>query len=465
MKNTEQWLKLALKVAQSYGDGTRSARTDSIDRSIMAKCVRVLLSGRALSPKQRNSFIDSVRLRVDGQYVDREFPERVMLTPRQRQSALRDAGNILTELAACYDRAVDSNTQTPGSTSLVASTVVDSMSLPSEQAVHDSYPACSVHAARLLPTCDERSEKLCGTSALTSLTELNTTEQNGTELPSGMDLRSIRRSLGLSSHGLVASPADEVALVTPPEHPGSPAGSPVVSALRSTGELATHLSSREKMSAPSALPLAMGSSERMQGASITSPRSISRQFEEGRAEPAPENQLALLQAQNKAEPSKALNTEIAPGLDTSRDLEIEVSLWVKDSSLSGELKVGGETYHVNFETYTSCEARMSQSHTRDESPINHDWLSKHMWQTLGRGYRSRQSSVIGKADDADRFAVSGLYSNRKYTGRPLLRVMACACWEDNQLKAIELHNGTDVVSKKMRAYSGSNPKAPSYKQV
>lgn len=82
MKNSEQWLKLAVKVAQSYGNGTRSPRTDNIDRNMMAKCVKVLLDRRPLSQRQRDSFVESVRLRVGGPYLTREFPQTVVLTAR-----------------------------------------------------------------------------------------------------------------------------------------------------------------------------------------------------------------------------------------------------------------------------------------------------------------------------------------------------------------------------------------------
>lgn len=465
MKNSEQWLRLAIKVAQSYEDGTRSPRTDNIDRSIMAQCVKVLLAGRPLSQKQRDSFVESVRLRVGGQYLTREFPETAMLTARQRQTALKNDGNILTDLIACFPQAFDTDALACGTGRSNTRGIAGGTSSARDQDVHSSYPTRNADAASLLPSCGKWSGNFNGASSLAFSTERNLTERNDTERMAEMDLRSTRRSLGLAPRVPVVSPADEVALATPPEHPGSPAGSPVVSELRSAKDVAAHLSSRERRAAPSTAAAREPEAEHPQDATWPWFPGADCQFEESKAEPADKEHQEATWTGSGAEPARSFADEITPGIDAFNGLKLEASLWVNGGKLSGEIKANGETYHVNFLSYTRCEELMGRSHCASENPINHAWLTHHIWQNLGRGYRDRQSPIMGKADYAERFAVSGLYGNRRCEGRPVPRVMARACWEGEQLTAVEVYNGVELFRREMRPFRSNNPMAPAYKHA
>lgn len=465
MKKSEQWLKLALKVAQSYGDGTRSARTDNIDRSIMAQCVKALLTGRPLSQRQRDSFVESVRIRVGGQYLTREFPKTAMLSARQCQTARKNDGNILVDLIASFPQAFDPKLMAHGTDRYANNGVATGMSSARDHDVGSSSPTCAQDVAILLPTCGERREKANCLSDLASSTEQNTTKRNETERMAEIDLRSIRRSLGLAPHVPVASPADEVALATPPERPGSPVGSPVVCELRSVGDGASQLALGERNAAPSAGAAAELRPNHPQVASRPSSASTGHQFECGGTGHADEGHQEPIARKNAEKPAKNLADEITPGLDVPSGMQLEASVWTNNNEVTGEIKVNGEAYQVNFSSYSRCEELMSRSHSNGENTINAAWLGHHMWQSLGRSYRSRQSHIVGKADHAERFAVSGLYGNRKCEGRPVPRVMARACWEAEQLTAIEIYNGTEVFRRDMRPFRSSNPKAPSYKHA
>ncbi|MHB2206611.1 hypothetical protein [Methylobacterium sp. CM6257] len=463
MKNSEQWLKLAVKVAQSYGDGTRSPRTNNIDCSIMAQCVKVLLAGRPLSPKQRDSFVESVRTRVGGQYVTREFPPMAMLTARQRQTALKNEGNILTDLIASFPQAFDADALALGAGQSVTRGITVGMSSARDHDVHSSYPIPISHAVSLLPTCGEWSGDVNGVNSLASSTERNTTERNNTERMTEMDLRSTRRSLGLAPRVPVASPADEVALATPPEHPGSPVGSPVVSVLRSAGEVAAHMSFRERMMALGVAPPRRQGNETAVGERPTSSRAYGDLSEAELAELARVAQQELRGHEALDESPKEFTGEIKPGLEVSGRMQIEAALWLKDENLSGEITINGQKFQVNFETYTRCESKMYLD--KEYHPAEHAWLSKHMWASVGAPYRRKASGIIGKLERDERFAVSGLYKDWGCKGSPMPRIMARTCWDNGELSALELHNGTGMVLQKMRVNHRRGGKSPDYKHA
>ncbi|CAO4135355.1 hypothetical protein [Methylorubrum extorquens] len=465
MKNSEQWLKLAVKVAQSYGDGTRSQRTDNIDRNMMAKCVKVLLDRRPLSQRQRDSFVESVRLRVGGPYLKREFPQIVVLTARQRQTAINNTGNTLSELLDYFPQAFDIGSPDPGGSGAAKPSIVAGMSPAREQDVRSSFPICAQDAIDLLPTCGERRDKLCGYIDLASVTERNTTERNDTERMAEMDLPSIRRSLGLAPRVPVASPADEVALATPPEHPGSPVGSPVVCELRSAGDGASQLALRERSAAPSAAAASDLAPEHSQVTEWPTSSSTKNQCKYGRTGQADETCYEPIGIGKADRAPLNVASEITPGLDVPNGMQLEVSVWTNNNEVTGEIKISGEAYQVNFSSYSRCEELMSRSHSNGENTINAAWLGRHMWENLGRSYRDRQSHIVGRADHAERFAVSGLYGNRRCEGRPVQRVMVRACWEGDNLAAIEVFNGTEVFRRKMKPFRSSNPKAPAYKHA
>lgn len=463
MSNSEQWLRLAIKVAQSYGDGTRSPRTDNIDRSIMAQCVKVLLAGRPLSQKQRYSFVESVRLRVGGQYLTREFPETAMLTARQRQTALKNDGNILTDLIASFPQAFDTDVLACGTGRSNTCGFAVGMSSARDQGVHSSYPTRISDVVSLLPTCGKWSGNVNGANILASSTERNLTERNDTERMAEMDLRSTRRSLGLAPRVPVVSPADEVALATPPEHPGSPAGSPAVSVLRSAEDVAAHMSFREKMMALGVAPPGNQSNEPAVGERPTGTRTYGDLSEAELAELARAAQEELRgHAALEKSPTELIG-EIKPGLEVRGKMQIEAALWLKDQTLSGEITINGQKFQVKFETYTRCEGRMYVG--QKEHPMEHAWLSKHMWSSVGEPYRRRESGIIGKSERDERFAVSGLYKDWGCKGLPMPRMMVRTCWDDGELSALELYNGTEIVRQTMRANHGRSEKSPDYKHA
>lgn len=463
MKKSEQWVRLALKVAQSYGDGTRSARTDNIDRSIMAQCVKVLLAGRPLSQRQRNSFVESVRLRVGGQYLTREFPEIAMLTARQRQTALKNDGNILTDLIASFPQAFDTDVLADGTDKPASCGIAVGMSSARDQDVHSSYPTRIADAVSLLPTCGKWSGNINGASSLASSTERNLTERNETERMTEMDLRSTRRPVGLATRVPVASPADEVALATPPEHTGSPVGSPVVSSLRSAEDVAAHMSFREGMTALGVAPPRNQSDEPAAGRRSTTTRTYGDLSKAELAELAREAQQELRSLAPLDESAKEFTGEIKPGLEVRGKMQIEAALWLRDETLSGEITINGQKFYVNCDTYTQCENRMYLG--QKEHPMEHAWLSAHMWSSLGMPYRKRASGIIGKMEQDERFAVSGLYKEWGCKGSPMPRIMARTCWDNGELNAIELHNGTEIVRQKMRANHGRSGRSPDYKHA
>lgn len=457
MANSEQWLKLAHKVALSYKDETRSNWTSNTDRGVMIGCINNLLAGKSLSAAQQDAFLRSIRMRVGGQYAERAFPEEVRLTRDQLVRAKKNHANILSQLATAfeYDFVAGVNLrQYHGKVATDITPTCDTVATNLRQ-------GCDKVATNLLPSCDNWSRNVNVLNGIGFSTERNDTKRNETERLVQEDLSSVRASLGLAPHKPLASPSDEVAL-TPPKQSGSPIGSPVaLSHLSSDGSgLSPSRSFREAMEAMGVRPSA-GSAQREDKTGAQGERGYSDMTEQERADLAEQAQALLDQLGYMSEQPKAYTGQIDDGIRLRGKAKIECSLWDSNNRITGEVVIGNDIYYVDFEGYDAYEERVFTRHA--DSKMNKHWLSRYMWHEVGRHYRAIIAPFAHQNGNTVKFAMSALYSDRDCNLVTGQRVAVRAYWKGDTLDAIELYNGTNKQTQKVRVNDKRSARSPAYK--
>jgi hypothetical protein len=458
MSNSEQWLKLTLKVAVSYRDETRGNFTNSTDRNVMIRCINTLLSGKTLSDAQQDAFVRSIRMRVGGQYADRFFPVDVRLTRDQLINAKSNRAGILTKLTVAYEYDFERGINLRATYDKVTTELPPTY----DQLTTDFLPTYDKVTTNLLPTYDKNAENINVLSGLVSLTERNETKRNETEQQVQENLSSVRNRMGLVARSSLASPSDEVAL-TPPKQSGSPGGSPVAFSHSPSGgqQVLSHLSHEELFRAIGAKPNA-GSAQRLGNVNPAGERDYNLSEDE-RAEVAALAQEVLAQRGYVPEQPKKFTGEIADGIRMVGKNKIQCSLWEIGGTISGEVIIGLEKFYVRFEAYHDFEKKVHGRHST--SLMDQHWLRDYMWHEVGGPLRKSMSTYMHQDGLNITQAISALYSDRDCKLLAKHRVAVRAYWSGQSLEAIEFYNGTNKQMQKVRVNERRSAGSPSYKEA
>lgn len=423
-KRNPQWLTLIDKVADTWNDNFRSERSNRKDQQVMIGCLDRLLAGKALSENQKKAFMQSIRLRVSGDYVDFQWEGHIMLTRHQRTHAKRNG----------VEDAIRAKTAAPNSP---------------EKAELDQR-SFSIKSAADKRNFSETSAD-CGANALlisasTALTERYDTKRNDTYC-------------WASPIGTMASPSD---VDGPSSHQQACDGSsslathalatPVISG----GELRS-LASREKVevnaaSEENAAPQILGCTIE-EDLTLLQRRAMEAAIAAGQAQ--------FEQQEVPTGPSIAeLLGHVKPGLVSTK--ELHVSLWRSEDKMTGAIKVDGVTYQLMFRNWGLVEEQMT---TAARDTLDGKWWNHHVYEVNDDLVEAHRAERSRNRETWVRFGISPLYRDRYCREVAMHRVVLRCAWDEhNQPLGIIITNGCEPeIEVMVKPFAGKAERSPTHK--